>query len=192
MCGRRQKAASKPSSQSAGIGTPTVSSWPSTSEMSSSRVSRAATSRWVAGKYSCSHHQRHAAGSRTNSTTRSRATRRISANPRRRSRQWWIVSTAITASNSSSANGRSSATASTARAVTRGALRDHRRRRLDGDHAPTGRLIRTRACADGRSVPERVPDRLGDARVFATMGCIAVADLVVHRFPVRAYAALLR
>ena len=53
-------------------------------------------------------------------TTRSRATRRISARPASRSGQWWTVSTAIAASNESSSKGRASALARTAGAAPGG------------------------------------------------------------------------
>src|SRR3712207_7922937 len=47
-------------------------------------------------------------------------------------------------------------------------LREHRRRRLDGEHLPVRRLVRSRSCAhvdDRARIAERVEDPRGDARV---------------------------
>ena len=66
-----------------------------------------------------SQNDRARSGSQVRTTIR-RATRRISANPRSRSRQWWTVSTARAASTAPSSSGMAWAVACTAGASTAG------------------------------------------------------------------------
>ena len=109
-------------------------------------------------------------------------TRRSSRSPRSRSGHWWIVTVAIAASKLSSSNGSRFGDASIA--ARRGALRAHRRRRLDRDHVAVPRLVGTRARADvehGPRVAERRVDERRDPRVVRRSERVARAvGLVVE------------
>jgi len=116
------------------------------------------------------------------STTSRRATRRISASPARGSGQWWIVSTAIAASQAPSASGIRSAAACTAGALPAGRWRIIA---ADGSIASTvcgGSYDPAPAPTfhDRPRVADRLPDRSLDARVGAARGRVGAPDAVVH------------
>ena len=84
-------------------------------------------------------------GSKVRTTTRSRATRAISATPASRSRQWWTVIIAIAASKLSSSKGRSSALAWTTGAAPGGRWAIITRRGLDRGDLAGRRARRSRS-----------------------------------------------
>ena len=112
-----------------------------------------------------------------------RATRRSSASPRGWSCQWWSESTAIAASNASSANGSSSAARVDHGRGAGRALGAHHRGRLHRDDLAVGGLVAPRSRADvhdAARVAQRRVDRRRDARVLVPRARVPAADVLVE------------
>ena len=106
---------------------------------------------------------RSGSGSKVTRTTRRSATRRISARPASRSRQWCAVSTAIAASKLPSSKGSCFGTCLHGRSRFGGSLGDHLRRGLDRGHVAGGRLVGAGPGTDVDDRP-RVAERRLDPR----------------------------
>ena len=118
-----------------------------------------------------------------NSTTRSRATRRSSAKPRRRSVQWWSLQHRHHGIERAVLERQLLRPALDDRSGAGGTLRDHHRAGLECHHLAVGRLVVAGAGAHvqhGAGVAERVPDGGGDPRVGVARVRVGPADPVVQ------------